>query len=191
MSEHIYPKGYDPEMPINVDYGDGNSAFRAFPSESGWPIMLGLLTIISDAIAAAPWWGDGESEPVLPEVGSVWVGDKGHVWVISDAGFTRGASIDSSYFWVSGDDGEAMRLTDFARLYRPALVVPTPTADDWIDPAVRLPEVGEWVWLRYTSGGVDALQVSPYIAKYGFDTRLSPRAVGVWAPIIIGPPPIP
>ena len=23
-----------------------------------WPTMLGLLTIISDAIAAAPWWGD-------------------------------------------------------------------------------------------------------------------------------------
>jgi hypothetical protein len=149
---------------------------------ASWPTMLGLLTIISDAIAAAPWWGDGEARVKVPAVGSVWadfecdppdivsvdsVDDDGTIWLWS---------MGRDYAW-SGC------LDRFLRHYRPATVVPTPTADDWIDPAVRLPDVGEWFWWDYGDGDISA-----YVHVDGDrDWRPGSR----WAPILVGPPPIP
>jgi hypothetical protein len=76
-----YPKLYnEPDYLIYVGLDHGGvhqaivlSGVAGLPRMEDWPTMLGLLTIISDAIAAAPWWGGGESSPELPAVGSVWV----------------------------------------------------------------------------------------------------------------------
>ena len=62
-------------------------------------------------------------------------------------------------------------------------VHPPQTSDDWIDPAVRLPEVGEWFWYDYGDGDISA-----YVHVDGDrDWRPGSR----WAPILVGPPPIP
>jgi hypothetical protein len=117
-----------------------------------WPTMLGLLTIISDALAAAPWWGDGWSE----------VGGLGE---FVTAALRRGEVVGLEYL------GE-----------RVGTAVPTPTADDWIYPAVRLPDVGELVWWSDAWGYV--------WAGDGAGAKVLPPHYR-WAPILVGPPPIP
>jgi hypothetical protein len=180
MSERIYPKGF--HYPNHVF--DTTTHLHALPTRDRWPTMLGLLTIISDAIAAAPWWGDGAGGVELPAVGSVWVARPGrslaspHVTVTAveppvGVAQARVGTVGPGREWVSG------QLGNFLHEHVPATVVPTPTADDWIDPAVRLPEVGEWVW---------------WLTKYGNlnCTRHSGTFGGArWAPILVGPPPIP
>ena len=147
-----------------------------------WPTMLGLLTIISDAIAAAPWWGSGESKPVLPDlpqVGSLWADRmSGDLVTVTSHGRSLGGDdlvYQGAWFW---------KAADFHERYFPATVVPTPTADDWIDPAVRLPDVGEWYWWLNCNG--DGLQA--FLHYDGDDTW---PGGSWWAPILVGPPPIP
>jgi hypothetical protein len=229
------PKLFSPNTTIHTTTGP----CYIHPTPDAWPTMLGLLTIISDAIAAAPWWGDGESAP-WPEVGSVWVrkdGGIGAVCVTSanaddlvEVVTTTGGSgynyLDHFlHTWkpatvVPTDEYQAMHerlasISDLERRYSELLtrstrlaehaaalsdafapgptkwtIVPTPTADDWIDPAVRLPEVGEWVWVD--NGNTETPPI-PYVTLVDPVVR-RPEWWGEgerWAPILVGPPPIP
>jgi hypothetical protein len=190
MSKRIYPKGYDLEtdLPFNLKV-DGCWLAERTPASHHWPTMLGLLTIISDALAAAPWWGNGEVERWVPEIGSSWVTLDGETY-----GEVYMVFADGEVMFT--DDGFAS-LADFNEFWRPATVAPTPTADDWIDPAVRLPEVGEWHWMFYR--GVvevtawDEPQWEMYAsARQTMIDRGDPLDYDWrWAPILVGPPPIP
>ena len=134
-------------------------------SERGWVTMLGVLTMVTNAVSGVPWAnGAGKAKPHDIEVGGVYVDGDGIPFTVDAVNKWQAFT-----YWASISPYE----------HRPATVVPTPTADDWIDPAVRLPEVGEWVW---------------WLTKYGNlnCTRHSGTFGGArWAPILVGPPPIP
>jgi hypothetical protein len=190
-----FTPGPDLVIDLTMQRGDGewNVSVAHPPVIHAWPTMLGLLTIIGDAIAAAPWWGDGESVPQaererLNEYGVPWVSRvpaTAGVYVVT----TEGVTYDG---WVKDDrDEPRWPLADFLDTFTPATVVPTPTADDWIDPAVRLPEVGEWYWLRrIDDDGYMVGILSEGARQYEIDRREWTGRY-MWAPILVGPPPIP
>jgi hypothetical protein len=168
--------------PILDLYTMDDHLYCYLPSDITWPTMLGLLTIISDAIAASPWWGDGSELP-WPDPDEWYAQFNGtQIDVVST--YRSIIEPDVVAVWLDHEDNDPIHLTreEFWASYRPAAVVPTPTADDWIDPAVRLPDVGEWVWMVREWG-----EVAP------FKFRGNGVTVGVhrWAPILVGPPPIP
>jgi hypothetical protein len=175
-----FTPGPDLVIDLTMQRGDGewNVSVAHPPVLHAWPTMLGLLTIISDAIAAAPWLGDGEVERWVPEIGSSWVTLDGETY-----GEVYMVFADGEVMFT--DDGFAS-LADFNEFWRPATVVPTPTADDWIDPAERLPEVGEWVWILDHMGGVTSWHVYERMVDYDWW-----HGINGWAPILVGPPPIP
>jgi len=172
--------------PILNLYTIDDHIYCYLPSDIAWPTMLGLLTIISDAIAAAPWWGDGEGGVELPAVGSVWVARPGRSLASPHVVVTHvepPVGVAQARVETVGLSGSVYGpLGNFLHEHRPATVVPTPTADDWIDPAVRLPEVGEWYWYPYGDGTVGVDRGGRY-DDYHTNWR--------WAPILVGPPPIP
>lgn len=57
----IYPKGYDAEFILAVNT-PGHSIVSKWGGITHWPTMLGLLTIIGDAVRGFPW-GSSASEP--------------------------------------------------------------------------------------------------------------------------------
>ena len=175
-----FTPGPDLVIDLTVQRGDGewNVSVAHPPVPHAWPTMLGLLTIISDAIAAAPWWGSGASGVELPAVGSYWLDEFGAPYMVD------GYDIDGP---VSHDGTFGLPLENFTNgSYRPATVVPTPTADDWIDPAVRLPDVGEYLWVL-----VGTAPLVAWIAGRFTDSAPWPDDWVRWAPILVGPPPIP
>jgi hypothetical protein len=182
MSKRIYPKRYDPTYCLDVSCNCDFTSMASIrePSVAYWPTMLGLLTIIGDAIAAAPWWGNGEVERWVPEIGSSWVTLDGETYGEVYMVCTDEAGVRP---WVMFTDDGIISLADFNEFWRPATVVPTPTAEDWIDPAVQLPEVGEWYWYDYCDGDISA-----YMHQSGDETW---RPGSRWAPVLVGPPPIP
>jgi hypothetical protein len=179
-----FTPGPDLVIDLTMQRGDGewNVSVAHPPVLHAWPTMLGLLTIISDAIAAAPWWGDGEARVKVPEIGSSWVTLDGRTETV--------VHFDPAHDKVQFLSPAEWRFADLRAFsdgtLRPASVVPTPTADDWIDPAVRLPEVGEYVWILDHMGGVTSWQVYERMVDYDWW-----HGINGWAPILVGPPPIP
>ena len=98
-------------------------------NEFSWPTMLGLLTIISDAIAAAPWWGDGEARVKVPRPGELWADfNDGRPDVVSIDSVDDDGTI---WLWVMGRDyAGSYRLDEFLTRYQRAWVVPADVPDD-------------------------------------------------------------
>ena len=123
----------------------------------------------------------------------------GELWADFDDGRPDVVSVDSVdddgtiWLWVMGRDYAGSYCLDrFLRHYRPATVVPTPTADDWIDPAVRLPEVGDAVWLYKWGESPVVARDFDYRQWHYWNEALDGRGAGAtdwrWAPILVGPP---
>jgi hypothetical protein len=224
-----FTPGPDLVIDLTMQRGDGdwNVSVAHPPVIHAWPTMLGLMCIISDAIAAAPWWGSGAGV-ALPIPGLFVTSGGDAAWV------TKGYAFDGEvcvYRLGAETAPDIVSVANARRTLRPATVVPTdeyqamqqmadgwelgtemvmngggfdwthggeviatvapvdgytvvmtPTADDWIDPAVRLPEVGEWVWVQVISYGIDVMACEFVAVGRGFHR---------WAPILVGPPPIP
>lgn len=155
----IYPKGYHLDHTINVTVPDTQMrVFAAEPFPDWWPTMLGLLTIIGDAVRGVPW-----GKPAEPE--SNWCADLplgDCIPVVTPKGAVRLAykrwSMDKPYpsehmVTVAGPDGEVYHRVvadgwpSLATLYRPATVIPTPTADGWRRVGDEQPDRGQVVFL--------------------------------------------
>jgi hypothetical protein len=121
------------------------------PRAHEWPLMLGLLTIIGDAVRGVPWGsGDDDAVTSLPRVGSVWVHKhEDFVWVVK--------SVDPERRWVTPQDDCGLSLDRFLLYYRPATVTPT---DEYQTMRERLDGISElakrYSELRLRAVGLEA-----------------------------------
>lgn len=258
----IYPKGYDAEFILAVNT-PGHSIVSKWGGITHWPTMLGLLTIIGDAVRGVPW-GHGECVP------EPWQIEDGHMYLVNGRNpeLVEGTPVWIKPCWgeahphygqlaeliVAGsdkiqhvnpgavgdnftpatviptDEYQAMRerldgISGLEKRYSElraraakleaeaewlskgseaisesianCTVIPTPTADGWIDPADRLPEVGEWMW-TLADGAIgtctwgEAEQEMYASARQRMIARSDLLDYAWrWAPILFGPPPVP
>jgi hypothetical protein len=142
----IYPKGYEPDHIMDTSW-QGFTAVCPTPTAGAWPAMLGLLTIIGDAVRGCPW-GEPKASPVLPEVGSVWLAGNrmAHERPYARASIVRENGKNGWVALTEASKDSTGRIEWFLDTYVPATVIPTPTTDGWRSQADEQPAEGQLCW---------------------------------------------
>jgi hypothetical protein len=181
----------DPASTVDVRVHPGPESWRLQTRAhqlGNWPEMLGILHMVTAAVHGVPW-GDSATRLTMPTTGSVWVqvdGERDIAVVVTALEGRPTADVDGDT-WIHHSAG-THKWKNFRHKFRPATVIPTPTADGWRRLADEQPDDPyEKVWARQR----DWL---PYRDPIIRDATQLDGADWLWQPVppgVIPPPPSP